>query len=251
MKDCLHSSREVFRVEIDIEHIMANTRNKPDLQCIVKDTINELFSNKEFVDRITKSITMKVEQKLEQMEKKITTLNEILKSQERIIMDLQQVERDNSEKIKKMEIFNDRLQQDRRRNNICIHGVSEEFDDLKNGVIQLIKSNLQIDLTAEEMLSCFRVGISSGVNSKPKTIIIKLAKNDIKIKLMKNSYKLKGSKMFITEDLTMYRRKLLMEAKEMLGFKNVWTSNGSVFTKLKGKYISINASTDIAILLQG
>nr|CAH7719785.1 unnamed protein product [Callosobruchus chinensis]CAH7738925.1 unnamed protein product [Callosobruchus chinensis] len=46
---------------------------------------------------------------------------------------------------------------------------------------------------------------------------------------------LKGSQIVMKEDLTVERMKIVKEASEKYGFKNVWTFNGNIFVKTDNK----------------
>lgn len=48
------------------------------------------------------------------------------------------------------------------------------------------------------------------------------------------------------EDLTKNRLELLQEAKTKYGKKNVWSSNGHIYTKMDGRNKQIRTREDIA-----
>lgn len=227
---------------------MAHIRNKKDLKYIVKDTINELFSSQEFINGITRSITDKIEQKLKHMEDKVEKLMEAVRKQEEVILNLQQQELINVEKFRRLELHNERSQQEKRENNVCIHGIPEEpTENLNSRVIDLLRSKVEIIISDYNIAACYRVGKRDPTKHKP--IILKLVNKDIKQKILKNSIKLKGSGVFISDDLTTFRRKLLMEARASLGSKNVRTFNGVIYANLGGKYSTISEPKDIVALL--
>ena len=49
--------------------------------------------------------------------------------------------------------------------------------------------------------------------------------------------KLKGKKLLITESLTVYRMKLLDEARQKYGVRNIWTYDGRVMYKKTMKFL--------------
>ena len=67
--------------------------------------------------------------------------------------------------------------------------------------------------------------------SKPRPIIVKFARYNIREKVFKSKKKLKGKNISITENLTGYRMNVLNEAREKFGFKNVWTYDGRILFK--------------------
>ena len=48
---------------------------------------------------------------------------------------------------------------------------------------------------------------------------------------MKNVAKFKGSKLFLTDDLTKMRRKLLQDAKDKMGSRNAWSFKGQIYIR--------------------
>ena len=63
----------------------------------------------------------------------------------------------------------------------------------------------------------------SDSSSKPRPVIVKFARCNIREKVFKSKKKLKGKNISITESLTRYQMSVLNEAREKYGFKNVWT----------------------------
>ena len=51
--------------------------------------------------------------------------------------------------------------------------------------------------------------------------------------------------MLITEGLTAFRYELLKKAKAAYGDKNVWTSDGQVFTKIDTVLMLISSENDL------
>lgn len=97
----------------------------------------------------------------------------------------------------------------------------------------------------EHIVSTYRIGKKNESSPKPRPLIVKFINYDYKALLIKNAKKFKGKGIFIAEDLIKNRRKLLIEAKTILGLKNVWTYNGQIFTKIDGKTKKLNCTADI------
>lgn len=55
--------------------------------------------------------------------------------------------------------------------------------------------------------------------------------NQTKNKIFRVKKMLKGSNIVMKEDLTNERLKLVKEASDKYGYKNVWTFNGIIFAK--------------------
>ena len=77
----------------------------------------------------------------------------------------------------------------------------------------------------------------SGVNQTRggKTIIAKFVRCDVKVQLMRSKKKLKScdayTKVFVDEDLTPLRSKMLRELKKDSSVKSAWTIDGRIFCK--------------------
>lgn len=62
---------------------------------------------------------------------------------------------------------------------------------------------------------------------------------------MRNRSKLKGTKWFIAEDLTVNRYKLYKHAQQKLGRRHVWTTDGAIIYRKNGGRHKITCSEDI------
>lgn len=202
------------------------TRNKQvDVKQLIKDTINELFAEEQFIEMITQKISDKVNQKLEKFESKIKTFEEKITTLEKTIENMQQ-----AEKI----------------NNICIYGINENNNmDLKELIPEILNEKTQLEITSEDIDMCFRIGKKSENVQKPRPIIIKFKNYTTKHRVLRNCSKLKGTRIFVTEDLIKPKRELLREAQERFGVKLAWPYNGSVYIKLEGKNVKLNCREDI------
>nr|CAH7745116.1 unnamed protein product [Callosobruchus chinensis] len=71
--------------------------------------------------------------------------------------------------------------------------------------------------------------------ARPRHIIVAFRDNQIKHSIYAKKKMLKGSQIVMKEDLTVERMKIVKEASEKYGFKNVWTFNGNIFVKTDNK----------------
>ena len=90
-----------------------------------------------------------------------------------------------------------------RRNNIRIEGMEEEkletWEQTQSKVNKLMKEKMELDSVQVE----YAHRINKRSNSKgPRTIIARLHHDRDKNTTLKNSYKLKGTRIFINEDLS-------------------------------------------------
>lgn len=86
-------------------------------------------------------------------------------------------------------------------NNIIIHGI-DEIDDsskLEDIVIGIVNEKMNIELKSEEIEEIFRIGQVKGLSPRP--IKIRMVNKKSKLNIIKNRSKLKGTKIFINDDL--------------------------------------------------
>lgn len=204
---------------------MAKLRSDRDLKFIIKETIAELINDEEFIQRIVKKVSDKMQEKLQAAEVKIKMLECKTNSFEEQITHLQQ-----KEKVK----------------NICIYGIVEtEQESLKTVVTKILNDNTGLNIKEIDIASCYRIGNVSSNKKKYRPVIIKFVEYDYKNSVINNAKRFKGKKIFITEDLVQARRDLLKNAQAKLGIKNVWPRNGFIFTKCDGKTVKIKCLEDI------
>lgn len=139
----------------------------------------------------------------------------------------------------------DSNEQHDRNVNLVLHGVPEtkEEDTSVKFVKALSPHNMPIrigDIARSHRLGRFRAD-----SKKPRPIIARFWDENKKIKLFKTKKNLKGKGIVLTENLTKYRQYLFNKAVTVLGFRNVWTNEGRIISKFKGRYIQITNEMDI------
>lgn len=204
-------------------------KDKIDYKSIVMESVRELFSDEQFLNGFIEKIGKKVEQS-------ISEKLEIL-----------------SKKCEELECVIEGLQQNEKLKNVCIYGLDEkktEGNKLKETIIQEINTKIHLEINENDIITCYRIGNYDNETKKNRPVIIKFNSYNTKRLLLKNSSKFKGTKMFVAEDLTKTRWKLLKEAKTKLGEKNVRSYNGNVFTYVNNKQIRIRSNADIQNIKQ-
>ena len=76
--------------------------------------------------------------------------------------------------------------------------------------------------------ACHRVGHR---NAEARPVLVRFLSRRFKEDICRLKYKLKGTKIFIREDLTRRRMALLKDLKSRYGFGKVWHKNGELFYK--------------------
>lgn len=198
---------------------MAPTRNqqeKGEMKQLIKETILEIFKNKDFVTELFKPIYDKLDLQQKESENIIKTLQNKIDVLEQKIDDIQQ--------IKKI-------------NNICIHGITDEKEEnIISKVTNILKSTIpNINM---KNINAHRIGkeVRPG---KTRPVIVKFDSSEEKKKLFKSLKNFKGTKVYICEDLTRLRLELMNAAKNIFGGMKVWTVGGDIYVNIDGKSVRI------------
>ena len=118
-----------------------------------------------------------------------------------------------------------------RGNCLLLHGINENKDeDTDKMSLNTLNENLQLEVTELNIERSHRIG-KPKPNGKPRPIIIKFVRYNVRRKVHERKKMFKGKKISITESITAFRMSKLAEAREKYGFLNVWTSDGRVLYK--------------------
>ena len=90
---------------------------------------------------------------------------------------------------------------------------------------------LGIDIKQEDLDRSHALGKIKRNDNKPRLTILKFAPLCGKEQSIFKRKKLKGKKSLIPESLTVYRMKILDEARQKYDVRNVWTHDGRVMYK--------------------
>lgn len=108
----------------------------------------------------------------------------------------------------------DSLDFDRRRKNVIIFGVSEDRNDLENIVLNLFCEHMKINgFSLMELDFCRRLGKQPN-HVKPRPILVGLTTQRRKIEILKNSTTLKGTPIFIKQDMSPGARETQKKLRE-------------------------------------
>lgn len=114
-----------------------------------------------------------------------------------------------------------------RRHNIRIVGFPEEKDEnCAEKVTKFGKETLQLPISSTDIDRAHRVGKPS---HEHRAIIVRLQSH--RHKIMKTRRSLKGTNVFINEDLTKGNQQLFSEARKLTNVKLAWTRDGRIFVK--------------------
>ena len=137
-------------------------------------------------------------------------------------------------KIAHLELQNDDLEQYTRRNSIRINGLPEsENEDCEDLVLSMLNSRMSLTppLTMNHIDRVHRLGKRG---EKPRQIIVKFAMYHQRRRVMAKRASMKGSNIFINEDLTKKRNQLLYVArqeKKQGSIKDCWSYDGRILVR--------------------
>ena len=132
-----------------------------------------------------------------------------------------------NKKAENLEKEIDKHEQYSRRNYLLVHGIVETDDEVMDDlVIETISTNMNIEISPADLDRTQRVGKKKPGQNKPRPIIVKLSRDNVRKKAFSNKKNLKGSNESITEDLIPKRMEILKNARIEHGLTNVWTSDG-------------------------
>ena len=98
--------------------------------------------------------------------------------------------------------------------------------------MKLFREELNEGVLLADLDRTHRIGKKSDSSSKPRPVIVKFARYNIREKVFKSKKKQNSKvKTLALQSLSRYRMSVLNEAREKYGFKNVWTYNGRILYK--------------------
>ena len=139
--------------------------------------------------------------------------------------------------LRRLTYDNDRLEQYTRRENFRISGVAvapgETSAQTEKLALNLMKET-GVTVTGDDIADCHRVGRP---RDGKQQIIVRFVNRKKRTEVMRNKKSLKTkeaySKIFINDDLTPLRTKLLKYVKTLHKVEKAWTIGGKIFCEMK------------------
>lgn len=174
------------------------------------------------------------------------------------ITELKIAEKDSNAKIQQLALLakydHDKLEQYSRRETLRISGIDEKAgereEDLVKEVVGIAKS-IGVEIKDEDISVTHRADRPAQNGTSPRPVLCKFISRRVKDKLVKNRAKLKDipeakGKIYINEDLTTLRAKLLSYAKSLDNVKRVSSSNGRIHCNtVDDKHIVLDSPDDL------
>ena len=144
------------------------------------------------------------------------------------------IERNDAE-IRDVEERCDDLEQYSRRNTIRIRGVAEALNENTDSVVkELATRKLSVEISDSDAVRSHRVGRRAEDRSTPRDIIVRFTTHNTNTSVMRSARKLKGTHVFINEDLTKTLATIAWEARTLKRERKIsdtWTRDGVIFVK--------------------
>ena len=143
-----------------------------------------------------------------------------------------------SAQVRSLTYQNDKLEQYTRRENVRINGVPEEVgesaDSSEKKALAVLRETGAV-VNDFDLAACHRVG--GKPRSGPRGIIVRFVSRRKRTEVMKGKKNLKGKpdflNIYINDDLTVLRAKLLGYVKSLPDIDRVWTIEGKIFALKK------------------
>jgi len=120
------------------------------------------------------------------------------------------------------------LEQYSRRNCLLLHGAVSPTSDTVQFILDTAKNTLGIDLSESDIDRAHPLPRRKGSDGqRPPPIVIKFVSYTARHKFFSAKSKLKGSKLFVTEQLTKENALLLRATREKMG--NGWSMDGRIY----------------------
>ena len=102
-------------------------------------------------------------------------------------------------------------------------------EDTDQEIINIVKNGLGEEIAIHDIDRTHRLGKRKLDNNVSRSIIVKFTRYNVRNGIFKTKKKFKGKTVSITESLTKRRVVQLKKAREIYGFKNVWSQDGKIF----------------------
>ena len=128
----------------------------------------------------------------------------------------------------------DEIEQYSRRDNIVAHGLPEQDGECTNDVIIAVAAAAGVVVTNGDISTSHRVGRPGNARGgKPRPIVARFVRRDTRTGILRSKKKLKGNPayngVFLSEQLSPMRAKLLHAVKNDADTAWTWTIDGKIF----------------------
>ena len=251
------SFKEIVRAQLkDISDSLANVVSKKEIESLFSTLLEKKLDKllTKMKDEIMRSVSHRIEilegdlhdykDQNEKLTKRIETLEDKLKKvSENVHSQTQATEKLQTAIEDTDKAFYGRaneIEQYSRRNNIRIWGIpegeeAEDANDTADTVVSKLNELMGVNLRRYDIDIAHRLGEKRKGKKSGRCIIVKFVSRMSKIKCLKDrKTKLKGTNIYIQEDLTRLNYSVLMATKGNEDVEKSWTIDGAVCVKWKG-----------------
>ena len=191
------------------------TKDDPNLKTMIKEIIQQM--KEELIAYVSRKIEVlegrlfDKEEENENLKSDIETLNKQIEEQNEEYKTLKRATE--KSKNKTDETINN-LEQYGRRNNLRIYGIqennTEDAETTADVVVQTLNNKIEnLNLAKQQIDISHRMGKQTNANGKHRQIIVKFVSRMTREKIMSRKKQLKGTNIFIGEDLTRLNNRVL------------------------------------------
>lgn len=123
---------------------------------------------------------------------------------EKIVVDLKKGNLEMQAKVESLESKVEFLERQFKKNNLIYFGIEETNDEslgnLQQKTIKIINEKQQVDIKPDDIANVYRIGKDTK-DRHPRPVILALASYKKKMEILSNRSKLKGTDIFVNEDL--------------------------------------------------
>ena len=234
--------------------------NEPNINELHKkiDHMMELLVTKDMfnteMNRLKSDIIQTLTVKVTELEGRMFDLESENKQLRQEVETLKQNQTNTEERLEQtlyaMTLTNDKIndvEQWTRKSSVRVFGIkdtdkNETHTESEEKIVNLIENKLGVNVRNRIDIA-HRVGSFSTISDR--AIIVKFKCRKEKIAVIQNRKKLKGSRVSISEDLTVINHQLLIKTKHNPKVESAWSSMGKIFAKLhNGRILTVNQKTN-------
>lgn len=137
----------------------------------------------------------------------------------------------------------EKLMVNQNNNMLLIHGIKEDNPNDYETVQNLLLNKFNIQSVKRDFNRCYRLGQKQS-SKKPRPIVVYFASPWMRDSVFYSKKELKGTKLLITEMLTIKNLNIYKIIREIKGDIRCWTKYGRVMVLHRGKKIAVDAEED-------
>ncbi|CAG9823918.1 unnamed protein product [Phaedon cochleariae] len=208
---------------------------------ILDESILETVINK-LAPKLTATIEAQLENLGKQFEQMDSKINNIVNK----LDDLDKLAHFNQRAVTKLSENVDFLEQRSKMNTLRVVGMKEENNEnLQARVLLSFNDGLEIKCTLDDINNVFRIRKVTENIHKSRPVIVDFVSYLKRNEIYKGRSALKGTEIYLNEDLTEQRYQLMTLSRKKYGTQNVWSRNRRIYFKVGNSVKIINKELDI------